>query len=138
MDPDTLSAAVVALLATSFGTGFGQEAGKSVWESVKKVARTVADRLSRHDPGRRVLAELEACPDDPMKRAALVDYLRRDIEADEEFAAYLGILVTTVQSYAAGRTLVARATGQAKQVNVAGDNFGSITFLGGISERAVG
>ena len=128
MDPATLSITAVALVGTSFGTGFGKEAGKNAWEAIKKVTGTVVDRLSIHDHGRRVLAELEASPDDPAKRAVVVDYLRRDIEADEEFAAQLGRLVTAVQSSEEGRTLIAHATGEAKQVNVVGDNFGSINF----------
>ncbi len=137
MDPATLSTAAVALVGTSFGTGFGKEAGKNAWEAVKKVAGAVMDRLSTHEHGRRVLAELEASPDDPVKRAVVADYLRRDIEADKEFAARLGWLVTAVQSSEEGRTLIAYATGEAKQVNVSGDNFGPITFLGDISEYTV-
>ncbi len=128
MDPVTLSAAAVALLITNFGTGFAQEAGKSAWEAIQKVSQSIATRLGRHDEQRRALAELEASPDDPVKRAAVTEYVRRDIEADEEFAARLASLVEAVQSHDAGRTLIAQATGGAKQANFAGDNFGSITF----------
>ena len=77
MDPVTLSEAAAALVATSLGTGFGQEAGKGAWELVKKVAHTVVDRLGSHDRGREILKELEASPDDPVKRAAVVEYLHR-------------------------------------------------------------
>jgi hypothetical protein len=138
MDPVTLSAAAVALLSTSFGAGFAKEAGKNAWESAKNVAGAVASRLSSHDHGRRVLAELEANPDDPVKRTAVVDCLRSDIDADNEFAVYLSRLMTAVQSSEGGRTLIAHATGEAKQVNVAGNNFGPINFLGGASEQTVG
>lgn len=128
MDPVTLSTAAVALLATGFGTGFAQEAGKCAWEAIQKVSNAIAARLGRHDEQRRVLAELEVSPDDPAKRAAVAGYVRQDIEADEEFAVRLASLVSAVQSHDAGRTLIAKATGQAKQANFAGDNFGSITF----------
>jgi hypothetical protein len=118
----------VALLATGFGTGFAQEAGTSAWEAVQKVGRAVAARLGRHDEQRRALAELEASPQDPAKRAAIAEYVRRDVEADVEFAARLASLVAAVQADDTGRSLIAQATGNAKQVNVSGDNFGSITF----------
>lgn len=128
MDPATLSVAAVALLVTGLGTGFAQEAGKSAWEAVQRVGHAVAARLGRHDEQRRALAELEASPDDPAKRAVVTEYVRRDVEADAEFAACLGSLVAAVQSHDTGRTLIAQATGNAKQANVGGDNFGPITF----------
>jgi hypothetical protein len=128
MDPATLSAAAVALLATGFGTGFAQQAGTSAWEAIQRVGHAIAVRLGRHDEQRHALAALEASPDDPAKRAAVSEYVRRDIEADEEFATRLGSLVAAVQSHDVGRSLIAQATGNAKQANIAGDNFGPITF----------
>jgi hypothetical protein len=128
MDAATLSAAAVALLVTGFGTGFAQEAGKSAWEAIRRVGQVVAARLGRHDDQRRALADLEASPDDTGKRAVVAGYVRRDVEADAEFAALLERLVADVQSHEAGRTLIASATGNAKQANFGGDNFGSITF----------
>ncbi len=128
MDPVTLSVAAVALLITNFGSGFGQEAGKSAWEAIQNVGRTLAARLGRHDDQRGALTELEASPDDPVKRAVVTEFVRRDIEGDEEFAAQLAALVSAVQSHSAGRTLIANATGNAHQVNIAGDHFGPITL----------
>jgi hypothetical protein len=128
MDPVTLSAAAVVLLATSFGTGFAQEAGKSTWDAIQNVGRSIRARLGRDDERRRALAELEASPDDPAKRAAVAEYVCHDIEADKEFAEHIASLVSAVQSHDSGRTLIAQATGGAKQANVAGDNFGPITF----------
>ena len=128
MDPVTLSVAAVALLATGFGTGFAQEAGKSSWEAVQKVGRAVAARLGRHDEQRRALVELEASPDDLAKRAWVTEYVRRDIEADTEFAALLASLVAMAQSHDTGRAVIAQATENAKQANFGGDNFGSISF----------
>jgi hypothetical protein len=128
MDPVTLSAAAVALLVSSFGSGFAQEAGKTTWEAIQNVGRAVVARLSRRDEPQRALADLEASPNDSVKRAAVTEYLRRDIEADDEFAARLAALVEAVQSHSEGRTLIAQATGDARQANFAGDNFGSITF----------
>lgn len=128
MDPVTLSAAAVALLVTSLGSGFAQEAGKSAWEAIQNVGLSVTARLGRRDEPQRALAELEASPNDPVKRATVTEYVRRDIEADGEFAARLAALVDAVQSHSAGRTLIAQATGDARQANFAGDNFGSIKF----------
>jgi hypothetical protein len=128
MDPATLSVAAVALLATGYGTGFAQEAGKSTWEAGQKACRTIAARLGRHDEQRRALAELEASPHDPARRAAVAEYVRRDVETDAEFAARLASLMAAVQSDDTGRSLIAQAMDNAKQVNVSGSNFGSITF----------
>lgn len=128
MDPVTLSVAAVALLTTNFGSGFAQEAGKSTWEAIQKVSKAVMAKLGRHDERRRALAELQAAPDDPVKRAAVAEYIRCDIEEDKEFATHLASLVDAVKSNEAGRTLIAQATGNAKQANFTGDNFGPITF----------
>lgn len=124
MDPVTLSVAAVMLLVT----GFTQEAGKSAWEAVQNVGHAVATRLGRHDDQRRALAELKADPDDPAKRAVVTDYVRRDVEADAEFATHLASLIAAVQENKTGRILIAQATGNAKQVNVTGDNTAPITF----------
>jgi hypothetical protein len=128
MDPISLSVAAVALLVTSFGTGLAQEAGKSAWEAVEKVGRIVSARLNRSDAQHQALAELQASPGDPTKRAAVAGFVRGDLEADPEFAALLASLVAEVQTDVAGRTLIATATGNAKQANIGGDNFGPITF----------
>jgi hypothetical protein len=81
-----------------------------------------------HDEQQRALAELEASPDDPAKRAVVTEYVRRDVETDAEFAARLASLVAAAQSHNTGPTLIAQATGNAKQANFGEDNFGSITF----------
>lgn len=88
----------------------------------------MAVRLGRHDEQQRALAELEASPDDPAKRALVTEYVRLDIEADAEFAARLASLVAAAQSNAAGRLVIAQVRGNAKQATFGGDNFGSITF----------
>jgi hypothetical protein len=128
VDPVTLSAAAAALLATSFGTGFAQEAGKSTWDAIQNVGRFIRARLGKDDERRRALAELEASPDDPAKRVAVAEYVRHDLEADKEFADSVASLVSAVQSHDTGWILIAHATGGAKQANIAGDNFGPITF----------
>ena len=93
MDPASLTAAAVALLLSSFGTGFAQEAGQKTWEAIQNVGRFVRARLGRHNEQGNALAELEASPDDPVKQAAVTAYVRREIEADEDFAARLASLV---------------------------------------------
>ena len=128
MDPITLSAAAVALLVTSFGSGLAQEAGKSAWEAIQNVGRAITAKLGHFAEQRQDLAELQANSDDPAKRAAVTEYVRRGIESDGEFAAHLASLVEAVQSHPTGRILIAQATEQAKQVNIAGDSFGPITF----------
>jgi hypothetical protein len=128
MDPASLTAAAIALLLSSFGTGFAQEAGQKTWEAVQNVGRFIRARLGKHDEQRNALTELEASPDDPVKRAEVMEYVRREVETDNEFAAHLASLVDAVQSHEAGRILIAQATGSAKQANFTGDNFGSITF----------
>jgi hypothetical protein len=128
MDPASVSAAAVALLAASFGTGFAQQAGTSAWDAIQKVGHAIAGRLGAQAGQRRALGELEASPDDPAKRAVVAECVRRSMEADEEFAAELASLMAAVQSHDAGRSLIAQATGNAKQANIAGSNFGPITF----------
>lgn len=128
MDPATLSAVAVALVATKFGEGAAMEAGKAAWLKIQSVAQAVRQRFGRSDAQSAALAELEASPGDEDMRATVAGHLRHELESDAEFAATLEALVTAAQSDPATQTLIAHASGNAKQVNVSGNNSGPISF----------
>jgi hypothetical protein len=97
-------------------------------DAIQNVGHAVAAMLGGQKEQQRALAELQASPGDPARRAAVMEYVRRGIEDDEVFASRLASLVAAAQTHDAGRILIAQAAGQAKQANVVGDNFGPVTF----------
>ncbi|MEU7365989.1 hypothetical protein AB0B92_10420 [Streptomyces hygroscopicus] len=128
MDPATLSAVAVALVASKFGEGAATEAGKAAWLKIQSVAHAVRQRFGRSDVQSAALAELEASPGDEGTRATVAGHLRHELESDAEFAATLEALVTAAQSDPATQTLIAHASGNARQVNISGNNSGPISL----------
>ncbi|MGW4567286.1 hypothetical protein ACWEN3_34495 [Streptomyces sp. NPDC004561] len=123
-----MSAVAVALVATKFGEGAATEAGKAAWLKIQSVAHVVRQRFGRSDTQSAALAELEASPGDEGTRATVASHLRHELESDAEFAATLEALVTAAQSDPATQTLIAHASGNARQVNISGNNSGPISL----------
>ncbi|MFD7677103.1 hypothetical protein [Streptomyces sp. NPDC060187] len=128
MDPATLSTVAVALIATKFGEGAATEAGNAAWLKIQSVAKAVRQRFGRSQASSVALAELEARPGDVVTRATVVGHLRHEVESDAEFAAALEALVTAAQCDPATQTLIAHASGNARQVNISGSNSGPISL----------
>ncbi|MCX4920083.1 hypothetical protein [Streptomyces sp. NBC_00687] len=128
MDPATLSTVAVALIATKFGEGAATEAGSAAWQKIQSVAQAVRQRFGRSQAQSVALAELEASPGDVGARATVADQLRHEVESDSEFAAALEALVTAAQRDPVTQTLIAHASGNARQVNISGSNSGPISL----------
>jgi len=128
MDPATLGVVAAALVATKFGEGFASEAGRSAWLKIQQVTQAVRERLGRSAAQQAALAELDESPDDLDRRSVVAAHVQREAESDPEFAARLEALVRDASSDEAARTLIAHASGNAKQINIAGNNAGPITF----------
>ncbi|MEU7061564.1 hypothetical protein [Streptomyces sp. NPDC046197] len=128
MDPASLSLLAVTLLATKFGEGLAVQAGQNAWAKVQGVTQAVRERLSRSEPQREALAQLDASPEDQDRRAAVVAHLRHELESDEEFAATIEDLVASADRDPGARTLIATARDNAKQAVIGRDNLGPITF----------
>ncbi|MGW1781903.1 hypothetical protein ACWCQQ_22570 [Streptomyces sp. NPDC002143] len=128
MDPATLGVVAAALVATKFGEGFASEAGRSTWVKIQGVAQAVRERLGRSDSHRAALAELDANPEDADRRAAVAVQVQREAESDPEFAARLFTLVGDARTDTGAQTLIAHASGNAQQINIAGNSVGPITF----------
>ncbi|MFJ8157920.1 hypothetical protein [Streptomyces sp. NPDC094468] len=128
MDPASLSLVAVALLATKFGEGLATQAGQNAWMKIQGITRAVRERLNRSDTQRAALAELDARPEDEGTRSVVAEQLRNELENDADFAARIEALVTAARRDPGAQTLIAHASGNAKQAIIRGDNFGSITF----------
>lgn len=128
MDPATLSAVAVALVASKFGEGAASEAGRAAWVKVQDVAHALRQRFARSATQSAALGELEANPGDEGARAAVAGHLRHELENDAEFAATLRALVTAAERDPVTQTLIAHASGDARQVNISGNNSGPISF----------
>lgn len=128
MDPATLGAIAATLVATKFGEGFASEAGRSSWLKIQEIAQVIRARLGRSDAQRDALAELDGNPDDADRRSVVAAQVQREAESDPEFAERLNTLMQEALTDEAARTLIAHASGNAKQINIAGNNAGPITF----------
>ncbi|MCD7440468.1 hypothetical protein K4B79_19855 [Streptomyces lincolnensis] len=128
MDPASLSLLAVTLLATKFGEGIAVQAGQNAWAKIQGVTQAVRERLSRSEPQREALAQLDASPEDKDRRAAVAAHLRHELEHDEEFAATIEALVASADREPGAQTLIATARDNARQAVIGRDNFGPITF----------
>jgi hypothetical protein len=128
MDPVTLGLAAASLLAAKFGEGFAKDAGSAAWSGAKRLRDTVAAKFKGQPTAESALQLATANPEDTGLRDALAERITAAAAADPAFHDSLVRLVDQARNERAGQILIAQATEHAKQVNIAGDNHGSITF----------
>ncbi|MGH1552082.1 hypothetical protein ACRAWF_07745 [Streptomyces sp. L7] len=116
------------MVATKFERASPPRAGRSAWLKIQQVAQAIRERLGRSAAQQAALAELDESPDDLDRRSVVAAHVRREAESDPEFAARLDALVRDASTDEAARTLIAHASGNAKQINIAGNNAGPITL----------
>ncbi|MEU0504471.1 hypothetical protein [Nocardia sp. NPDC005998] len=127
MEPVSLGLAAAALLASKFGEDMAKNAGDSAWAAVTKLAEMVTAKF-RHDPQTR--SAITALVDDSASdsRAVVADRIESAARLDPEFARAIGELVTTARRDPGLDLFVAHAYDDAKQVNIRGDNTGTINI----------
>jgi hypothetical protein len=118
--------AAAALLASKFGEGFAEGAGDSAWSVLVKLRTAVSRKFAGDKAGEMALAQLEAGPAEAGNVRQLAELLDLRLVEDPHFAAELTALVAQARRDPATRALIATATGQARQVNIAGDHIGDI------------
>lgn len=126
MDPVTIGLATAALLASKFGEGFAEGAGDRAWNVIAKLRAIVSRKLAGDKAGEAALAQLEAGPPEAVHIRQLAELLEPKLTDDPDFAVQLAALVAQAQEDPATSALIATATGQAKQVNIARDHIGDI------------
>ena len=127
MEPVSLGIAAAALLASKFGEGFAKDAGTSTWNAVTRLREVVAAKLHNHPESGTITTTVETAPTtvDPSTVAAAITAAAA---ADPRFAAEVERLVTAARQDRAADVFVAQTFDQARQVNIRGDNTGTINL----------
>lgn len=128
MDPMTVGIAASVLLASKFGEGFAGKAGESTWAVLGKLWRLVTGKLAGSSEGKAALEGLAAQPQSAEHQRALAEKITAAVRADQGFGADVASLVMLARRNPQAEVLIATAFDSAKQVNIAGDNFGPITL----------
>ncbi|MEU0506278.1 hypothetical protein [Nocardia sp. NPDC005998] len=127
VDPVSLGVAAVALMASKFGDEFASAAATSSWRAVRRLREVIAGKFG-HAPetGTAIaaLSETSTLQD----RTAAAELIASAARSDPEFAAEVQRLVATARQDRAIETFVAQAYDNAKQVNIRGDNIGTISL----------
>ncbi|MEV5835573.1 hypothetical protein [Nocardia sp. NPDC052112] len=127
VDPVSLGIAAAALLASKFGEGFAQDAGTSSWQAVSRLREVIAKKLGRGGETIAALAVLAENPT-PQEQVAAAELVAEAARSDPDFGREVQRLVATARQDRAIEAFVANAYDEAKQVNVRGDNTGTINL----------
>ena len=125
IDPVSLGIAAAALLASKFGEELAQTAAAGSWHAVTRVRELIADKFGRETP--TALAALDQDPT-PENQVAAAEVITSSVRSDPGFAAELQHLVATARQDRTVEAFIANAYDSAKQVNIHGDNTGTINI----------
>ena len=100
VDPVTLAAAAVALLAQKAGQAFADEAGKSAWTALTRFATFLRDRFRGDPQAGTKLDAIEQHPTDESQQAALAEMIRARIERDPKFGSDLEAALNSARATA--------------------------------------
>ncbi|MBU3066277.1 hypothetical protein KO481_32760 [Nocardia sp. NEAU-G5] len=102
-------------MASKFGEQFAKDAGDTAWHAVERLRKLVADKV-RHDP-----EALEA-------QATVAHRITEAARADSRFANEVDALVSAARKDSSADIFIAQAFDDARQVNIHGDNTGTISI----------
>lgn len=126
MDPISVGAAVAALIGAQAIGGFAAEAGTRAWDAVQRMAGSIRAGLSPR--GKQALAELEAGRQDPSTVDILADEVQVAVAADPALQEILENLIAQAEESKSIAAVIAVARENARQVNIGGDNSGTINM----------
>ncbi|MEV7012313.1 hypothetical protein [Streptosporangium sp. NPDC051022] len=126
MDPVSIGLTVAAVLAAKAGEGFAQQIGADSWGAVQRLYARIRERLS--PTGTEALERLDAGDDDHSAVALVAGEVRDAAEKDAAFRAEVERLLSEASKSAPVVTILAQARDDAKQINFAGDNTGTINM----------
>lgn len=125
MDPVSLGIAAAALLASKFGEELAKDAGASASRAVARLRELVTARF-REEP--ETLTALTTSAETAQARAVVAERVGAVAGHDPGFAGDVERLVTAARRDRAAEVFVAQAFDDAKQVNIRGDNTGTINL----------
>lgn len=127
VEPVSLGIAAAALLASKFGEGLAKDAGSSSWRALTHLREFIGEKFGRGPETTTALAELERDPT-PENQVAAAEVITAAARTDPGFAVALQQLVDAARQDTTIDMFVAHAYDQAKQVNIRGDNTGTINL----------
>jgi hypothetical protein len=127
MDPVSLGLAAAALLASRFGEEVATVAATNSLRAVSRLREAVVSKFGRVPEAGTAIASLDenATVQD---RAAAAEWITSAAASDSGFAAELQHLIATARQDQLIEAFVAQAFDDAKQVNIRGDNAGTINI----------
>jgi hypothetical protein len=127
MEPVSLGMTAVVLLASKFGGGFAEGVGSSSWHAVLRLREVIAEKFGR---GSQISTEVMALNESSTAQAreAVAGSIAKAAGSDPNFADEVQRLVATARRDATIESFVANAYDNAKQLNIRGDNTGTINF----------
>jgi len=126
MDPVSLGIAAAALLGSKFGEELAKDAGGSAWKALGQLRELVTARLRE---GRETRTALTASTQElTQSQSVIADHITGVARRDPQFAAQVERLVTAARQDSTVEMFVAQAFDDAKQVNIRGDNSGTINL----------
>jgi hypothetical protein len=127
VDPVSLGVAAAALLASKFGEELAKNAGSSSWRAVRHLREVIAEKLGHRPETPTALAALAERPT-PQDQATATELVASAARSDPDFAREVERLVTTARQDRIIEAFIANAYDNAKQVNIRGDNTGTINL----------
>ncbi|WP_378730694.1 hypothetical protein [Nocardia brasiliensis] len=127
MDPVSLGIAAAALLASKFGEEVAQNAASNTWSAVKRLREAIAAKLSGDS---EINTDVTAFIDNstPEARTVIAERVAAAARSDPGFANEVERLVAAARRDRQVDMFVAQAYDDARQVNISGDNDGTINI----------
>ncbi|MDG4834843.1 hypothetical protein O7627_36865 [Solwaraspora sp. WMMD1047] len=126
MDPISIGVAVVALLGAKAAEGFATQAGSQAWQAVQRLGALVRGPVS--PIAADALERLQNGAHDEEMESLLVGELAASFQREPALKASVEAILDEVKESPALATIMAVARDSAKQVNIGGNNTGSISL----------
>lgn len=127
VDPVSLGIAAAALLASKFGEKLAEDAGSSSWQAAGRLRDVIAKKLGRGPETSAALAHFVRNPT-PENQAVTAELIASAARSEPDFAHEVQRLMATARQDQVIEAYVANAYNEAKQLNIRGDNTGTINF----------
>lgn len=115
------------LLATKFSEGVAQNAGTSAWSVITRLRERVAAKFQSDENATAALTRLQGIPTES-DRSVIASRVTAAAQADPRFRAEIEQLLAIAQQDRVAGSIVAQAYDNAKQVNLHGNNHGTINL----------
>ncbi|GAB2510794.1 hypothetical protein [Nocardia heshunensis] len=128
MEPVSLGIAAAALLASKFGEGLAKDAGSGAWTAIGHLRDLIVAKLRREVETDTASAALIEGVMTTQSQALVAERIASEARTDPGFARELDRLIAAARLDTEVDLFVAHAYDNARQVNIRGDNTGTINM----------